>query len=709
MPSTATSILDGLSASVAVKAPVKAVTTANITLAGLQTVGGVALAENDRVLVKDQTTTTQNGIYSASTGSWRRTKDFDGNRDVRQGTVIIANIDNGEGLLYRVTSSDPVVIDTSAILFETIVDPNRVYVQTVTEALANATPANFAYPSEPEDVRRWGASDQGGVTDSTAEIQDAFDALNAGSIKGGVVKLYGDNNSVYNISDSLLVPKYVSGDNHSRAFQLEGMSLGAPRLRAKTGLENKAMIDGSGNSTGPVYSLYRGYNDLYLDCAAIAQCGLDLQYTQHGKISNIFITGAVNGSGTAAGLKVHNGQGHGFAALGGSGNFFNANLMHGCVFLDLTGDGQYFSGGVSGCSFTANTYEFCDGYGIRLAGFSHSSGFFGGNYLEANGLGDMYLGEDAAMGSFIVEGNYFNGYTGGSQSSAYTPIKIKFSTGVALRNNMIAQNAKSATGYYILDANISGGSISNTIVEGNFVDGLTTTTPPNQIYNLPGTWVDQSNRLHDELFAPLIESNLCRGPLPYGGWSLNISGSGTAARGATLVGAPSIRLVRPGAGDSSSISQVFTIGPEYKNRFVTVAVPVFANAASKSLLVAISPNGTSPQTTTIDVNTLGANEQRIAYAMAFAPADATTITVSITTNSAAADFTVGHPCLYVGARQWYSAVCDQLWRANAAPTTGTWAVGDTVLDSVPVSGAQMGWMCTVAGTPGTWVALANLA
>lgn len=47
--------------------------------------------------------------------------------------------------------------------------------------------------------------------------------------------------------------------------------------------------------------------------------------------------------------------------------------------------------------------------------------------------------------------------------------------------------------------------------------------------------------------------------------------------------------------------------------------------------------------------------------------------------------------------------------ASAAPTTGTWAVGDICFDTVPVSGQQLGWVCTVAGTPGTWVAMANNA
>lgn len=46
--------------------------------------------------------------------------------------------------------------------------------------------------------------------------------------------------------------------------------------------------------------------------------------------------------------------------------------------------------------------------------------------------------------------------------------------------------------------------------------------------------------------------------------------------------------------------------------------------------------------------------------------------------------------------------------ATAAPTGGTWKVGDTVFNSAPAVGQPIGWSCTVAGTPGTWVAWANL-
>lgn len=45
----------------------------------------------------------------------------------------------------------------------------------------------------------------------------------------------------------------------------------------------------------------------------------------------------------------------------------------------------------------------------------------------------------------------------------------------------------------------------------------------------------------------------------------------------------------------------------------------------------------------------------------------------------------------------------------AMPGTGTWAVNDQIWDYTPASGAQMGWVCTVAGSPGTWVAMSNFA
>lgn len=39
---------------------------------------------------------------------------------------------------------------------------------------------------------------------------------------------------------------------------------------------------------------------------------------------------------------------------------------------------------------------------------------------------------------------------------------------------------------------------------------------------------------------------------------------------------------------------------------------------------------------------------------------------------------------------------------TAAPTTGTWRVGDKVWNQSPTPGGYIGWVCTTEGTPGTW-------
>lgn len=39
---------------------------------------------------------------------------------------------------------------------------------------------------------------------------------------------------------------------------------------------------------------------------------------------------------------------------------------------------------------------------------------------------------------------------------------------------------------------------------------------------------------------------------------------------------------------------------------------------------------------------------------------------------------------------------------TAAPTTGVWKRGDKVWNSTPSAAGYIGWICVVAGTPGTW-------
>jgi len=52
---------------------------------------------------------------------------------------------------------------------------------------------------------------------------------------------------------------------------------------------------------------------------------------------------------------------------------------------------------------------------------------------------------------------------------------------------------------------------------------------------------------------------------------------------------------------------------------------------------------------------------------------------------------------YIGTQQSISNPS-----ANSSPSTGTWAVGDKVWNTVPAASGYIGWVCVTAGTPGTW-------
>lgn len=107
-----------LSPGVAIKAPCRAATTGAITLSTEQAIDGVACVAGDRVLVKDQTDQTTNGIYLVSTGSWTREPDFDGNRDVVKGTfVFITNGATNAGAFYECTTANPITFGSSLITF----------------------------------------------------------------------------------------------------------------------------------------------------------------------------------------------------------------------------------------------------------------------------------------------------------------------------------------------------------------------------------------------------------------------------------------------------------------------------------------------------------------------------------------------------------------------------------------------------------------
>ena len=108
MTTEQTDRLNGVLGNTAIKTPVAVATTANIALTGEQTIDGVT-TNASRVLVKNQTSSIDNGIYISDTGAWSRSTDFDGPRDVVEGTLIKVNGGSTTvGFWYVSTTGSPV-------------------------------------------------------------------------------------------------------------------------------------------------------------------------------------------------------------------------------------------------------------------------------------------------------------------------------------------------------------------------------------------------------------------------------------------------------------------------------------------------------------------------------------------------------------------------------------------------------------------------
>lgn len=117
----ANAILSGLKP----KAAVTVTTTGPIILSGNQTIDGVMTTTGMRVLVKNQGTGTTgnsfNGVYSASTGAWGRTADFNGTLPdgiVESGTYmfVLSGVSNSN-TSWILATPDPITVGVTPLLF----------------------------------------------------------------------------------------------------------------------------------------------------------------------------------------------------------------------------------------------------------------------------------------------------------------------------------------------------------------------------------------------------------------------------------------------------------------------------------------------------------------------------------------------------------------------------------------------------------------
>lgn len=147
---------------VGLKDPVRAATTANITLSGAQTIDGVSIIAGDRVLVKNQSTGAQNGVYVAAAGAWARASDADTSAKVKSGMLVAVNEGTTQGdSIWIITSNDPIVLGTDSLTFTQADAIGATSAATALKIIKrdSAGRAKVADPSAVDDIDTKGARD----------------------------------------------------------------------------------------------------------------------------------------------------------------------------------------------------------------------------------------------------------------------------------------------------------------------------------------------------------------------------------------------------------------------------------------------------------------------------------------------------------------------------------------------------------------------
>ena len=95
----------------------RAASTANVaTLSGVATpIDGVTLNAGDRVLLKNQTTASQNGIYYAQSGAWNRTEDASDQAGMLNAAVFISEGTTQADTAWVCTTNAPIAVGTTAL------------------------------------------------------------------------------------------------------------------------------------------------------------------------------------------------------------------------------------------------------------------------------------------------------------------------------------------------------------------------------------------------------------------------------------------------------------------------------------------------------------------------------------------------------------------------------------------------------------------
>jgi parallel beta-helix repeat protein len=557
------------------------------------------------------------------------------------------------------------------------------------------------YGANPKDFNT-AAGD--GLTDVASAIQSAVNkAVNIGGVTDKNGRVYLPCGTYIINSTIVLQPTYFG-------VVIEGENQNCTTIRA--GASMTAMFSYTDVSQNGRFQ----FRHLTIDANGIAQYGIKSTKFAYGKLEHMAVVGA-----TVAGV------------------YFTAgwdNRIIDCEFALNTGDG-FVLGDSQGNDLQIENTLFSNntGWGAKFYGGGPIN--IRGGASQANAAGGFYV---VALGRPVhFDGIYFeaNAQTGHVFATPSKTVKADIIVnGTTLLNNMnysfpsvnvtvnncLFNSTYTETAIYAIGAQAMN-------VKGNF--------NPNANIPLLKTWGDSTyagprnveiqgnNSFTKDLDIDSVTSNrpgffstwnsdsvtrlnyFPRSVYALSKWSSS-SGTSQLARGASKFQGDESFDVDQGAGDAYGIViDVTTANPELASKLVYISAWAKASSTNAGPRLHI---GAKTSSGSFAVDTAWHHIEMEDYL----PASGTVGVGFAKLGSTVGDI-VSFSKVTVALIGAPDRVLNQynllppVWSTTAAPTLGTWARGDVVWNTTPAAAGAPGWVCTAAGSPGTWKAMANVA
>lgn len=318
--------VDTIAQGLAPKQACKVATTGNITLSGLQTLDTTyTIVSGDRVLVKNQSNSAENGIYIASSGAWTRSVDMDVWSEVPGAYTVILNGATEGSTSWVTTAPDTGTIGVTSMPWVQFSGVSSYFAGTGLNLIANT----FSIANTGVTANTYGSASSVPVLAVNAQgqitsVTNTSISLNANQITSGILDVVRGGTGQSSYTDGQLLIGNSVGNTLTKATLTANTGISITNGNGSIGITNTApdqIVSLTGAGTTVVTGTYPNFtitsNDAYVGTVTSVGTGTGLT---GGPITS---TGTINFSNASVGT---------WAATPSSANLANA-------MTDETGSG----------------------------------------------------------------------------------------------------------------------------------------------------------------------------------------------------------------------------------------------------------------------------------------------------------------------------------------------------------------------------------